>query len=481
MLPLKPETSLIVVGDIVLDVYITGKAERISPEAPVPVVRHAGDREVAGGAGNVAANIARLGATSRLIAPVGDDAEAKRLAQLMVGAGVAFEPVVDHSRPTTIKTRVMSGAHQLLRVDRETDAPIARDLEDKVLARIEALLPHSHGLVLSDYAKGGLTDRVLEGAIAMGRARGVPIFVDPKRRDYSAYAGASIITPNRGELAAAVRGACESDEDIEKAARALISTTGAAILVTRSEKGMSYFEEGIAPIHMPTVARQVFDVSGAGDTVIATIACCQVGGMSIEQSMRLANLAAGIVVAKPGAATVSWEELCASADDHGFPALLGKGALATSVEALAIRERWRREGLEVGFTNGCFDLIHPGHISTLRFAAKHCDRLIVALNGDASVKRLKGDSRPLQNEEARATVLGAIHCVDLVLIFPEDTPEHLIAMLRPDVLIKGADYAESEIVGADIVKAGGGRVIRTPLVEGHSTSGIVARGAAAGR
>jgi D-beta-D-heptose 7-phosphate kinase/D-beta-D-heptose 1-phosphate adenosyltransferase len=473
MLPALARTSLLVVGDAMLDVYVNGAVERVSPEAPVPVLRHSGDREVAGGAANVAANIARLGAAVRLIAPVGEDREAGRLAALLQGAAVAFDAIVDSSRPTSVKTRVMSGAHQLLRVDREHIRPIAAALEDALLARVAAALPQAQALVLSDYAKGALTDRVLRGAIEGARARGALIFVDPKRRDFSAYAGATLITPNRGELAAATGLACDSDDDIEAAARKIIQATGAAILVTRSDKGMSYIAEGAAPIHMATKARQVFDVSGAGDTVIAAVACCRVNGLPIEQTMRIANLAAGVVVGKAGAATVSWEEL---REDEDLPSPMRKGALASREEAMAIRDHWRREGLAVGFTNGCFDLLHPGHIATLRYAARHCDRLIVGLNSDASTARLKGPARPIQNEQARAGVLGAIHCVDLVVLFEEDTPQGLIAALRPDALIKGADYADDEIVGADIVKAAGGRVLRAPLLDGLSTSGLIARG-----
>jgi D-beta-D-heptose 7-phosphate kinase / D-beta-D-heptose 1-phosphate adenosyltransferase len=350
-----------------------------------------------------------------------------------------------------------------------------------MLARLESALPQVQGVILSDYAKGALTDRVLKGAIAAAKARNVPIFVDPKRRDFSAYAGAAVITPNSRELAAATGLACDSDEEIEAAARKLNAMTGAAILVTRSEKGMSFIAAGAAPLHMPTRARQVFDVSGAGDTVIATLAWCLVGGLPIEHTMRLANLAAGVVVGKPGATTVSWEELGAIADGHETASRLQKGALTSREAAVAIREHWRSEGLEVGFTNGCFDLIHPGHIATLRFAGRHCDRLIVGLNSDASIARLKGPSRPLQDEKSRAEVLGAIHCVDLVVLFEEDDPQSLIAALKPDALIKGADYADSEIVGADMVKATGGRVLRAPLVEGHSTSDILARGAAKAR
>ena len=481
MLPAHSQSSLLVVGDSMLDVYVSGKVERISPEAPVPVMRHSDNRDVAGGAANVAANIARLGAKARLISPVGADLEAERLAQMLGAAGVAFEPVVDSSRPTIVKTRMMSGAHQLLRVDREIVAPLSPALEEAMLARIETALAQVQGLVLSDYCKGALTDRVLRGAIDAARARGLPVFVDPKRRDFAAYAGATLITPNRAELAAATGLACHSDEEVVQAARQIIAATGAAILATRSAEGMSYIGEGAAPIHMPTRAKLVFDVSGAGDTVIAAVACCLVNGLPIEQTMRLANLAAGIVVSKPGAATVSWEELRASADDHEMPSLLRKGALATRDEAAAIRKHWRHEGLDVGFTNGCFDLLHPGHIATLRFAASQCDRLIVGLNGDSSVARLKGPSRPIQDEQARATVLGAIHCVDLVVLFDEDTPHDLIAALSPDALVKGADYGQGEIVGADIVEAAGGRVVRAPLVAGLSTTGLIARGAIARR
>jgi D-beta-D-heptose 7-phosphate kinase / D-beta-D-heptose 1-phosphate adenosyltransferase len=481
MLPPRSGSSLLVVGDVMLDVYVTGKVERISPEAPAPVLRHGGGHEVAGGAANVAANLARFEANARLIGVVGEDAEAGRLAQLLASLGIAFDPIIDPARPTTVKTRVMSGAHQMLRVDRESDEAIAAALEEAMLARLEAALPHVKGLILSDYAKGALTDRVLRGAMAAARARNVPVFVDPKRRDFSAYAGATIITPNSGELAAAAGLTCNSDDEIEAAARMLNARTGAAILVTRSEKGMSFIAEDAAPLHMPTKARQVFDVSGAGDTVIATLAWCLVGGLPIEQTMRLANLAAGVVVAKPGAATVSWEELRTIADEHETSSRPQKGALTSREGAIAIREHWRSEGLEVGFTNGCFDLIHPGHIATLRFAADHCDRLIVGLNSDASTRRLKGPLRPVQDEKSRAEVLGAIHCVDLVVLFEEDDPRNLIAALKPDALIKGADYADSEIIGADLIKATGGRVLRAPIIEGQSTSDILARGATKAR
>jgi D-beta-D-heptose 7-phosphate kinase / D-beta-D-heptose 1-phosphate adenosyltransferase len=320
-----------------------------------------------------------------------------------------------------------------------------------------------------------LTDRVLVGAIAMARARGVPIIVDPKRRDFSLYAGADVIKPNRVELAAASGLSCVTDEEVLRAAEAVMRQTGAALLVTRAEKGMSYFSPGSLPIHMPTQAKLVFDVSGAGDAVMATFAYGLVGDLPIEQTMRLANLAAGIVVSKPGTATITLDELRAEAALQEESAAFRRGGLASVGEARAIREHWRRRGLSVGFTNGCFDLLHPGHVAILRGAARLCDRLVVGLNADESVTRLKGPTRPVQRATSRAAVLGAIDCVALVVIFDEDTPYNLIGALMPDVLIKGADYSEDQIVGADVVRSAGGRVERIKLVEGQSTSELIRR------
>ena len=475
MIPLRPKSPIAIIGDAMLDRYLSGKVERISPEAPVPVVLRTAQGEVAGGAANVAANAARLGAEVRLVSVVGDDDEGRRLAALLGELGVAFAPVVDRSRPTVSKTRVMSGAHQLLRVDREERAPIGEAIEDAALAALDAALAGAGALVVSDYAKGMLTDRVLFEALALARRAGAPALVDPKRRDFSAYKGAALIKPNRAELAAATGLPCEDDDQVERAARIVVAATGASLLVTRSEKGMSYVAPGAAAIHMPTQSKQVFDVSGAGDTAIAAVACGFVADLPIEQTMRLANLAAGVVVSKPGTATVSLDELRAAAETHGDLSL-SEGGAATREDAIALREHWRREGLTVGFTNGCFDLIHPGHIAILSGAARHCDRLIVGLNSDASTARLKGPSRPVQDEESRAAVIGAMRSVDLVVVFDEDTPADLIAALSPDVLVKGADYAENEIVGAETVRASGGRVVRVPLVEGQSTTRLIRRG-----
>ncbi len=475
MLLNHPEASIVVLGEAMLDIFVSGDVDRISPEAPVPVLRHRRDNLAPGGAGNVACNVAQLGGAPILISLVGDDFEGASLMALLGAAGVTTEPVLTRGRVTTSKTRVMGGSHHLMRIDRENSSPISEAVEDEVLARLRAALPRGRALAISDYGKGMLTDRVLVGAIAMARARGVPVIVDPKRRDFSLYAGADVIKPNRAELAAASGLHCHSDEEVIWAAEAVIRQTGAALLVTRAEKGMSYFSSGAVPIHMPTHAKLVFDVSGAGDAVMATFAYGLVGSLPIEQTMRLANLAAGIVVSKPGTATITLDELRAEAALHEESAAFRKGGLASIDEARAIREHWRRQGLTVGFTNGCFDLFHPGHVAILRGAARLCDRLVVGLNADELVARLKGPTRPVQRAAARAAVLGAIECVDLVVIFDDDTPFDLIGALMPDVLIKGADYADDQIVGADVVRAAGGRVERVKLVEGQSTSELIRR------
>jgi len=475
MLLNHPEAPIVVLGEAMLDIFISGDVDRISPEAPVPVLRHRQDKLVPGGAGNVACNVAQLGGAPILITLVGDDSEGASLMALLSAEGVTTEPVVTRGRMTTSKTRVMGGSHHLIRIDREDSSPISEAVEDDVLARLRAVLPRARALAISDYGKGMLTDRVLVGAIAMARARGVPVIVDPKRRDFSLYAGADVIKPNRLELAAASGLNCHTDEEVIRAAEAVIRQTGAALLVTRAERGMSYFSSGAVPIHMPTHAKLVFDVSGAGDAVMATFAYGLVGSLPIEQTMRLANLAAGIVVSKPGTATITLDELRAEAALYEEPAAFRKGGLGSVDEARAIREHWRRQGLSVGFTNGCFDLLHPGHVAILRGAARLCDRLVIGLNADESVARLKGPTRPVQRAAARAAVLGAIDCVDLVVIFEDDTPFDLIGALMPDVLIKGADYADHQIVGADVVRAAGGRVERIKLVEGQSTSELIRR------
>jgi D-beta-D-heptose 7-phosphate kinase / D-beta-D-heptose 1-phosphate adenosyltransferase len=467
------QARILVLGDVMLDGYASGGVERISPEAPVPVLRHLSHHEVPGGGANVAMNIAAIGGKPCLIGLVGQDDEAQRLADLLQAAGVETRLIAVPERPTTFKLRILAGNHQMLRIDKEDVAPASPDAEDALIQGVLEVLKDMRALILSDYRKGCLTDRVLGAVIEAARSFGVPVFVDPKRADFSAYAGANFITPNRSELKAATGIACEDDDACEAAATIARNASGAAILLTRSEQGMTFFPVEGEAISLPTEAQEVFDVSGAGDSVIATFALGVVSGMTIPQALRAANCAAGIVISRAGTATTTEAEI-AAAMDRGHLQKRSEAALSLE-EAQRLRRIWRDEKLTVGFTNGCFDLLHPGHIALLRESARNCDRLIVGLNTDASVRRLKGDSRPIQTEGARAEVMAAITYVDGVVLFGEDTPYALIAALEPDVLIKGSDYEEHQIVGADLVRARGGNIVRVDLRRGHSTSNLVAR------
>ncbi len=466
-------TRILALGDVMLDSYAIGAVERISPEAPVPILRHMDHREVPGGCANVAMNIAALGARCVTIGAVGDDDAGRRVAAMLAGAGVETRLVTCPDRPTTSKMRIMAGAHPLLRIDREDSAFCSDEIAGQLLEAVGAEIGAVDGVILSDYAKGVLSDTVLRGVMALAAAQGVPVFVDPKRADWSAYRGATYIKPNRSELRAVAGQPCDTDEEARAAARKAMEASGAHILLTRSERGLALFLQDGGEHILPTEAQEVFDVSGAGDTVIATFALAVLDGQPSPQALRLANCAAGVVVGKSGTATVGPEELAARLGSAHYDDR--QGAVRSWPEAIRIREHWRRQNLTVGFANGCFDILHPGHISLLRQANLQCDRLIVALNSDASVQRLKGPTRPVQNEQSRAEVMGAIGFVDMVTIFDQDTPLELICALQPDVLIKGADYKLEEIVGADIVIANGGSVVRADLVAGQSTTSIISR------
>jgi D-beta-D-heptose 7-phosphate kinase/D-beta-D-heptose 1-phosphate adenosyltransferase len=466
---------VLVVGDSMLDAYVIGSVGRISPEAPVPVIKQAETRETAGGAANVAANIASLGGVCHLVTCLGSDSEGSRLAALLAEAAVTTRFIDVTPRATTVKTRFATGQQQILRLDREDVGPINEVQEEEVAAAVAASLGDHSLLVISDYNKGMLTDRVLDKVISLARQKGIPVLVDPKRRNLSAYRGAAVLKPNRGELEAATGLPVRTDAEVERAALAAAAATGAAILVTRSEAGMSLVQPDGSALHMPTHSQEVYDVTGAGDTVMAALALGVAAGRSLEEAMAFANLAGGIAVSKHGTALVLAEEIEAERSLIADRESVDRGGLVTVEEAVRLRKIWRRQGLAVGFTNGCFDLLHPGHISLLRGAAQACDRLVVGLNGDASVRRLKGADRPVQTMTGRATVLGAIEDVDLVVAFDEDTPLGLIERLVPDVLIKGADYEVDQIVGAEAVKAAGGRVMTVALVPDQSTTKLLSR------
>jgi D-beta-D-heptose 7-phosphate kinase/D-beta-D-heptose 1-phosphate adenosyltransferase len=464
-----------VIGDLILDCYLHGDVSRISPEAPVPVVRSLSEKSVPGGAANVVANLATLGVLVHVVGLTGMDEARDTLIGCLRGHGrIDVSGVIAVAgRPTTRKLRVLGAHQQIVRVDQEDTSPFEASVEDRVIEAAFAAIEAADIVILSDYGKGVLSNRVLRAVIDRCNAAGKEVVIDPKRQDLSAYRGASILTPNRKELTAATRLPCETDEEARAAAAHAWEACGASVLLTRSEKGMSFFSNAGAPIHLATVAQDVFDVSGAGDTVVAVLAASIAAGHPIRDAMKMANHAAGIVVAKVGTACVTPAELYASLASETASHSVNDGRCVALNEAVALRWAWAKEKLTVGIANGCFDLLHPGHVSLIRQASENCDRLIMALNSDASVRRLKGPSRPIQYENARAAVIGAMKGVSAVVLFNEDTPLNLLQALQPDILVKGADYTEDNIVGADIVRARGGRVVLADLSPGHSTTKLV--------
>ena len=469
------DARVLCVGDVMLDRFVYGRVDRVSAEAPIQIL-HVGDQQaMLGGVGNVGRNVVSLGAEAVLVAVTGDDTAAGEIADLTRAEGrLESRLIVEAGRPSTVKTRYVAEGQQLLRADEETTEPISDETAGRVLAAIRAELQRADVMVISDYTKGMLTDYVLATAIAEARALDVPVIADPKRQDFTPYAGATILKPNRAELEAAAEMPCTTQEEVEAAAGKVMGDCRIpAMLVTRSEQGMSLIQPDAEPIHLGAKALEVFDVSGAGDTVVATMAVAIAAGADLEIAAEMANVAGGIVVGKVGTATVCRDELAAGLLAADCSSVEAKIVSLDAAEAVV--ERWRKQDEKVGFTNGCFDLLHPGHVSLLTESKAACDRLIVALNSDASVKRLKGDDRPVQHEEARAIVLASLEMVDMVVVFSEDTPIPLLERLRPDVLIKGGDYTIDEVVGADVVRAYGGEIKLATLIPGQSSTNVIAK------
>ncbi len=463
-------TSVTVIGDVMLDRYVYGVVDRVSPEAPIPIVRVERETAMPGGAGNVVRNLTALGAAVAFVSVVGDDQAGSDLTGL-IGGQPGIEPwlLVEGARTTTVKTRFVSQGQQLLRADREQKGPIGPKLAERMLRIATDALAATSVTVLSDYAKGVLSGDMPARLIAAARLAGRPVVVDPKGPDFARYAGADVITPNRRELAEATGLPVDSEAEIVVAATLIRERYGfGSVLVTRSEDGMTLVDAEGAH-HYPAEAVEVFDVSGAGDTVVATLAAGLAAGLQTKVAVRLANIAAGIVVGKVGTAVAREEDLLRVLT----PQVSTLRKIVTREVGAEQVERWRRKGWRTGFTNGCFDLLHPGHVHLLEQARSQCDRLVVGLNSDASVRRLKGPTRPVQQEAARAAVLASLSAVDLVVIFEEDTPEELLEALRPELLVKGADYSIDRVVGADLVQSWGGRVWLAELMPGFSTTATV--------
>lgn len=466
------KTNVLVVGDMILDKYIWGKAGRISPEAPVPVVEIVDEEYRLGGAANVVSNLCALGCQVSVAAVSGVDEDGERLRSLLQDRGVAIDGILQsQQRSTTRKTRVLASHQQMLRIDQDVTSEISADEQTKLIDYIQMKLPYVEAVLLSDYQKGVLTPGLLKQIITACRDRQIPVVVDPKCTDFSRYSGATVLTPNRREAELSSGIVIHGEENLCRAGSQLLREHQLeALLLTRSEEGMSLFTVDGGVEHLPTEAREVFDVSGAGDTVVALIGAALAAGLSMGDAAGLANFAAGIVVGKLGTSTVSASEILFDYDRrnrHAGDKLLSRRELESVLASQ------RASGKTIVFTNGCFDLLHAGHVKYLQQARSLGDLLVLGLNSDASIRRLKGEKRPLLDEAERAQILAALDCIDYLTIFDEDTPLELLQVLRPQVLVKGGDYQAIEVVGKDLVESYGGRLELIQFVDGKSTTNII--------
>jgi D-beta-D-heptose 7-phosphate kinase/D-beta-D-heptose 1-phosphate adenosyltransferase len=455
--------KIVVVGDIMLDRFIHGSVGRISPEAPVPILCHEGEHNMPGGAANVARNLAHLGIGVTLIGVVGKDQHADILANaIMEEPAISYHPLAAGDRMTTVKTRFTSSGQQILRVDEENKQPIPKSMHQRLIKLVERALKSADVLIISDYDKGIIDHNTAQAMIKLARKAGIRIIADPKKPDPAIYRGTSLMTPNLGELKNMTSLTANAVSDIGSAALGLVKSNKMdAMLVTLGPEGMMYVEKNKPPQHAASIAKAVYDVSGAGDTVIASFAAALAGGATSGEAMMLANTAAGLVVGKSGTATAMPGEILAE---------IAPRYTKTEQDILSLAEDWRKKRMKIGFTNGCFDQLHPGHIHVLEKAAATCSRLIVGLNSDKSARKLKGPMRPLQSEGRRAAVLASMPMVDGVIIFDEPTPAQLISAITPDVLIKGGEYKADKVIGAKHVRDHGGKVVIVPMRAGFSTT-----------
>jgi len=471
-----PGKRVACVGDLMVDRFVYGSVNRISPEAPIPVLARSRELKMLGGAGNVARNIAALGGSVALVGLVGGDAEGHDASRLVGEEEPVIEGylVTDASRPTTLKTRFISGGQQLLRVDLEESRAVTGDVEQRLVRTLKDAARGAGVILISDYGKGVVTDAVIAAARETAAEIGARVIVDSKARSFARYGDIDLVKPNAAELSYATEMPTETDEELEAAiGRALELWAAKGVLVTRAAKGVSLGLRGQPVRHFRTTPREVFDASGAGDTALAALGLALAAGADMETAIAFAQLASGVAVGKAGTATVGRDELVEAVLSAHTAQVEGKVA---TIERMAEEvARWRAQGLTVGFTNGCFDILHKGHVAYLAQARTWCDRLIVGVNSDASVRELKGEGRPVNDLESRALVLAGLRSVDLVAPFDELTPVRLIEAARPDVLIKGADYSEDQVVGGDLVKSWGGTVKLAEIVDGYSTSAAIAR------
>jgi len=474
-IPHFSDCRVLVVGDVMVDRFVYGEVNRISPEAPVPVIQITREVVSLGGAGNVVRNLFALGARPVLVSAIGRDANGEKVNDLIANlTGVEADLHMSAARETTVKTRYFSAdGHHMLRADRETIEPLSADDEDVLLSAVRRQINRISVLILSDYAKGVVTDKVASELLRLARMVGVPAIVDPKGRNFSRYQKASVLTPNRSELSEGAGMPATNSAQIVSAARSVVDACGiSAVLVTRSAQGMTLVEKhSDTPQHFPTHGREVADVTGAGDTVVATLSLALASGASLGDAVNLANAAAGVVISRLGTAVATSRDLASAVLGNGTAGAESK--LVSFEGLLSMVCDWRRQGLIVGFTNGCFDILHPGHIALLAEAKQACDRLVIGLNSDDSVYRLKGIGRPVQPESARLAVISSLETVDAVIIFGEDTPLEIIQAMLPDVLVKGSDYRKEEVVGADVVENSGGRVVLIELIEQYSTTAAI--------
>ncbi len=470
------ELRVLVIGDIMLDRYAWGRVMKISPEAPVPVLKVLSENLLPGGAANVGSNLRSLGASVEICGVIGRDYEGERLLGLLEQIGINSKNIIlDSQRPTTTKTRLIAGAQQIARMDREETKPISDELKSRLMKVVTKSIEECppHGIIISDYAKGVIREDLSGEIIYLAKNRGIFVAVDPKGRNFAKYSGANVITPNQKEAEEVCGFSIEDETTLRRAIEILMKETNAdCVLITRGKHGISFCTKGDEVKTIPSDAREVFDVTGAGDTVVSVFTLSYLSSKSWDDSVRIANLAAGIVVGRVGTATVTQSDLIDHIENSRY---LIRGKILSRETLLATVSQLKAKGKRIVFTNGCFDLFHIGHLKLLKEARGLGDRLVVAINSDSSVRRLKGEGRPLISENDRAHIIAALDCVDYVSLFSEDTPIELIKMLKPDVLVKGGDYTPDTVVGRDFVESYGGRVCIIPLVEGISTSVLLGR------